>query len=104
MIAIDINVNIAMVNDFHFTLETHLMPKDQTVFSLLESHNLYSTLESELENRGITEEFLKQKSHEDAVQRLLVGLNTVETELDNMETDVEAEQEDSSEDEDDEDE
>lgn len=82
------------------------MPKAPTVFNLLESHNLYSTLEVELDERGITDEFLQQKSNEDAVQRLLVGLNMVETELDKMGTEVEAEDDeaDDSEDEDDEDE
>lgn len=77
----------------------------KTLFSSLESHNLYSALETELEDRGITEELLKEKSSEDTVQRLLVGLNMVETELDNLGTEAEAqdEEEDETEDEDDED-
>lgn len=77
----------------------------KTLFSSLESHNLYSALETELEDRGITEELLKEKSSEDTVQRLLVGLNMVETELDNLGTEAEAQddEEDETEDEDDED-
>lgn len=84
------------------------MPKDtpKTGFKLLESHELFAAVEDELENRDITESFLKDRPQE--AEKVNTALNTLQTVLDQVQVEAtavaEEVQNDDDEDEDDEDE